>query len=186
MSEQKQVSNKFLWASFLPAIAYWYLEANYDLKTALIGGLILASLEMSLEWILTKHVHTISKLNFYLILILGGIAFVADEGIWFKLQPSFTGVLMGTYMLFRYYRGDSLMIQMMKEMNNKNLPDKIILFLEKNMSFFMFGYGLFMLPVAIYLSTEEWLFFKTAGFYIAILVFFIVQLLFLKIRGHHD
>jgi intracellular septation protein len=138
---------------------------------------------MSLEWIFTKHIHTISKLNFYLILVLGGIAFIADEGIWFKLQPSFTGVLMGSYMLVRHYRGESLMLEMMKEMNNKNLPDKLVLFLERNMSFFMFGYGIFMVPVAIYFSTEKWLFFKTAGFYIATMIFFVVQLLYLRKKG---
>jgi intracellular septation protein len=183
MKDEKKISNKFLWASFLPAIAYWYLEANYDLKTALVGGLILAVLEMSLEWIFTRHIHTVSKLNFYLILILGGIAFIADEGIWFKLQPSFTGVLMGSYMLIRHYRGNSLMLEMMKEMNNQNLPEKFVLFLERNMSVFMFGYGLLMAPVAIYLSTEKWLFFKTGGFYIATGLFFVAQFIYLKSRG---
>lgn len=181
--------SKFLWASFLPAIAYWYLEANYDLRVALVGGLILAIMEMSLEWIFTKHIHTISKLNFYLILVLGGVAFIANEGIWFKLQPSFTGVLMGGYMLFRYLKGNSLMLQMLNEMGSAKAPDELILFLERNMSLFLFCYGLFMIPVAVYLSTEKWLFFKTAGFYIATLVFFILQFLFLRLsskKKFHD
>ncbi len=85
----------FFFLSFLPAIAYWYLESNYDLQTALIGGLVLATVEILLEKIFTKHVHAISKFNFYLVVVLGGIAFIGQEGIWFKLQPFFTGVLMG-------------------------------------------------------------------------------------------
>ena len=176
-------NNKFLWASFLPAFAYWYLEANYDLRIALAGGLILAVLEMSLEWIFTKHIHTISKLNFYLILILGGIAFIADEGIWFKLQPAFTGVIMGSYMAYRIFSKNSLMLQMMQEMNNTNLPEKFVLFLERNMSVFMLCYGIFMIPVALYLSTDQWLFFKTGGFYIVTFIFFVSQFVYLKIRG---
>ena len=175
--------NKFLWASFLPALAYWYLEANYDLRIALAGGLILAIVEMSLEWIFTKHIHTISKLNFYLILILGGIAFIANEGIWFKLQPAFTGVIMGSYMLIRLKRNDSLMIQMMKEMNNQNISEPMILFLEKNLSMFMLCYGFLMVPVAMYLSTEQWLFFKTGGFYIITCLFFLAQFFYLKLKS---
>jgi intracellular septation protein len=183
MTESKTTSNKFLWFSFLPAIAYWYLEANYDLKTALIGGGILAVIEMSAEWIFTRHIHTISKLNFYLIIILGGISFFANEGIWFKLQPTFTGVMMGGYLLFRHLRGQSLMLEMMQEMNNKNLPESIVKILEKNMAIFLIGYGLLMIPVSVYLKTEQWLFFKTAGFYIATLIFFVVQLLLIKRKG---
>lgn len=68
MNKIKSQKN-FFWASFLPAIAYWYLEENYSLQIALIGGLVLAVLEMTLEWLFTKHIHTLSKFNFFLILI---------------------------------------------------------------------------------------------------------------------
>ncbi len=173
-------SNKYIWFSFLPAIAYWYLEANYDLKTALVGGLILAVLEMLVEKIFTKHIHTISKVNFFLILILGGIAFVAADGIWFKLQPAFTGVLMGSYILYRVVKDDSLMLQMMKEMNQTNIPDGLIQFMEKNMAIFLLAYGLFMGVIAITTSTDTWLFFKTGGFYIATFIFFIIQMLYIR------
>jgi intracellular septation protein len=64
--------NLFL-ISFLPAVAYWYLESNYDLKTALIGGIILGVAEILFEKFFIGHVHTISKFNFYLILLLGGV-----------------------------------------------------------------------------------------------------------------
>ena len=172
MKSQKQ----FFWASFLPAIAYWYLEANYTLQIALIGGLVLAVLEMLLEWILTRHIHTLSKFNFFLILILGGIALVAHEGIWFKLQPFFTGLLMGGYLLFRNLKGKSLMIEMMTELN-PNLPkNPFIETIEKNMSFFLIGYGIFMAIVALKFPTDEWLFYKTIGFYIATFIFHVIKI----------
>lgn len=179
MKSQKQ----FFWASFLPAIAYWYLEANYTLQIALIGGLVLAILEMLLEWGLTRHIHTLSKFNFFLILILGGIALVAHEGIWFKLQPFFTGLLMGGYLLFRNLRGRSLMYEMMKELN-PNLPENpFIEVIERNMSIFLIGYGVFMAVVAFKFSTDQWLFYKTIGFYIATIIFFIAQMIYIRVKG---
>ena len=75
------------------------------------------------------------------------------------------------------------MLEMMQEMNNKNLPESIVKILEKNMAIFLIGYGLLMIPVSVYLKTEQWLFFKTAGFYIATLIFFVVQLLLIKRKG---
>ena len=176
MISQKQ----FFWVSFLPAAAYWYLEANYSLQIALAGGLLLAIVEMFLEWIFTKHIHTLSRFNFFLILVLGGIAFIAHEGIWFKLQPAFTGVIMGSYLLYKQKKMNSLMLEMVKLMNKKNMPDEIILYIEKNMAIFLFFYGLFMAVVAIKFSTDLWLFFKTAGFYIVTILFFIIQIFFLK------
>ncbi len=176
---QKQM----FWASFLPAIAYWYLEENYTLQIALAGGLALAVLEMSVEWILTKHIHTLSKLNFYLILILGGIAFIAQEGVWFKLQPFFTGFIMGGYLLFRIKKKDSLMLEMMKSFGNEEkaaLVEPSIVYLEKHMSFFLILYGIFMGYMAIWGSTDQWLFFKTIGFYIAMGLFIIVEMIFIR------
>ena len=176
MQNQKQ----FFLISFLPAIAYWYLEENYDLQTALIGGTALALLEITLEKIFTKHVHTISKFNFYLIVVLGAIAFIGSEGIWFKLQPFFTGLFMGGYLLFRALRGNGLMVETMESMG-RDIPDKeAFKSLERDLGVFMMAYGIFMAYVAFNLSTSQWTFFKTIGFYIVSVFFFIIEMVILR------
>lgn len=180
MTEHK-ANKQMFWASFLPAIAYWYLEENYSLQVALIGGLILAILEMSVEWLITRHVHTLSRFNFFLILILGGIAFIFQEGIWFKLQPCFTGLLMGGYLLYRLFKKESLMVEMMKSMHTHPMPDVIIMRMERDLSVFMIGYGLFMALIAIYTDTSTWLFWKTGGFYIATIIFFVIEMIFVRL-----
>lgn len=174
-------SNKnFFLISFLPALAYWYLEANYSLEIALVGGIALAVLEMSLEWLFTKHIHTLSKFNFYLILVLGGIALIGKEGIWFKLQPFFTGVLMGGYLFWRNKRGKGIMWELVGQASESAPPKFIIDYIERNFSVFLFIYGLFMAFVAIYLDSDMWLFFKTIGFYIASAVFMLIQTIFIR------
>lgn len=176
----------FFLISFLPAIAYWYLEENYSLQMALIGGLILATLEILIEWFFTKHVHTISKFNFFLILILGGIALIGSEGIWFKLQPAFTGVLMGGYLLYRYLRDESMLFDMMKDLNSNTPPKPLVEFMERNLSIFLIFYGSFMAIIAFKGSTDLWLFFKTIGFYIASFFFFIIQLIYVRVKINRD
>jgi len=67
--------------SFIPAVAYWLLETYTTLEIALIGGILLGIVEMILEKYFTGHVHTLSKVNLALIVILGGFSMVAKEGV---------------------------------------------------------------------------------------------------------
>lgn len=172
----------FFMISFLPAIAYWYLEANYSLKIALIGGLILAGLEIGAEKIFTKKVHSISLFNFYLILALGGIALIGSEGIWFKLQPFFTGIFMGGFLLFKNITGKSIMLDVLESTQDKVPNKQMISLLERDLSFFTIFYGLFMAFVAFKLSTGQWIFFKTIGFYITSLLFFAAEIFSMRYR----
>jgi intracellular septation protein len=175
MSGQKS----FFLISFLPALAYWYLEENYPLEIALAGGLTLAVLEMVLEKIFTKEVHTLSRLNFILILVLGGISLLFKEGIWFKLQPFFTGLFLGGYLLISLRKGKSLMVEMSK-INSQKMPENALIWLEKKLAYFLLFYGFFMAGVGIWFSTSTWLFFKTLGFYIASILFMIGSIIYMR------
>lgn len=180
----QKVSKNFFLISFLPALAYWYLEENYPIRIAVSGGLILAILEISLEKYFTKHVHGISKFNFLLLLLLGGLSLLGDEGLWFKLQPFFTGVVMGGFLIFKLWRGTGMMEEMMLSMmdENKRPPQFVIRTLELHASIFFLLYGVFMGHVALYWTSDQWIFFKTAGFYICFFIFFIFELIFIRVK----
>lgn len=171
----------FFIISFLPALAYWYLEENYPIRIAITGGLILAVAEILFEKFYTKHIHTLSKFNFFLIAFLGGISLLGEDGVWFRLQPAFTGVGIATFMFYRLIAGEGLMWEMMESMPNKpQLPPFIFQTMEKHMVFLFGGYGLFMVFVALKLSTDQWLFFKTLGFYIVFGVFTIFEMIYMR------
>lgn len=177
------MNNKnFFFLSFLPAIAYWYLEENYPIRIAVLGGLGLALLEITFEYFYTKHVHTLSKFNFFLLLFLGGLSLLGDEGVWFKLQPAFSGWAIGGYMGYRLWRGKGLMIEMMESMPNRPpIPDFIFQSLEKHMIVLFVGYSTFMLYVALMSSTDRWLFWKTIGFYIVFGIFALIEMIYLRV-----
>lgn len=178
----QKLSKNFFLISFLPAFAYWYLEANYPLKIALTGGLILAILEIILEKYFTKHVHTLSKFNFFLIVFLGALSFLGDEGIWFKLQPFFTGIGMSGFMGYRLWKGEGMLLEMMKSLpqNKNHLPDFIMQNMEKHVCFFFLFYSLFMAYIAIYRTTDSWLFFKTIGLYLVFGIFMVIEFFFIR------
>ena len=177
------MNNKnFFFLSFLPAIAYWYLEENYPIRIAVLGGLALAVAEVSIEYFYTKHVHTLSKFNFFLLLFLGLLSLLGDEGIWFKLQPAFSGWAIGGYMGYRLWKGKGLMLEMMESMPKKTpLPGFILQKLEKHMVFLFVIYGSFMAIMAIKGSTDQWLFWKTIGFYIVFGAFTLIEILVMRV-----
>ncbi|MAW07974.1 MAG: hypothetical protein CME61_06795 [Halobacteriovoraceae bacterium] len=175
------MKNKFFLISFLPALVYWYLEANYPVKIAASVGIMLAIVELVLEKVFLKHIHKISIFNFFLILSLGLLSVFAGEGIWFKLQPAFTGVIIGSLLLVSKFRKRSFFKQMMEDLQPKQLPpDWLIEAIEFHSGLFLLVYGLFMSYVAFHLSTSKWLFFKTAGFYLSFLVFMAVEIFYLR------
>lgn len=167
--------------SFLPALAYWYLETYYTLETALIGGIVLGIIEMALEKKFTGHVHTLSKLNIALIVILGGVSLVAKEGVWFKLQPTFTGLALSSYLVFKKIKKQSMMLEMLNDFKQKPpLPPEIYKKMEWHMCLFLIGFAFFMAWVALKESTATWLFWKTGGFYIAFGGFMILEMIFIR------
>jgi intracellular septation protein len=184
-----QGQNHFFLISFLPAIAYWYLEEKYPLRVAIAGGLILAVIEIALEKIVTKHVHKISVFNFFLILFLGGLSLLGDEGIWFKLQPFFTGCFMGGYISYKAWRGQGILYEMMTMMpkpasaqSSGTIPEFLWAPLERRLGFFMIIYGFFMGTLAIWFSTDLWTFFKTIGFYLSFGLYMLVEMFFLRTK----
>ena len=177
----EKVSKHFFLLSLLPAIAYWYLDEYYPVKVALIGGLSRAVVEMAAEYLFTKKIHSISKFNFVLILILGGISLIGDTGIWFKLQPSFAGVVMGFFLIVNLKRSNGLVFDLVKENQKfKHMPPQFFKMVEFHMSIFLIAYGILMAFVAIHLSTSIWLFMKTFGFYIAFFIFMFADGIYIR------
>ncbi len=169
--------------SFLPAVAYWLLETYTSLEIALIGGIVLGLVEMILEKYFTGHVHTLSKVNITLIVVLGIISLLAKEGVWFRLQPTFTGIGIAGFFIFKKWQGHSLMVDMLKDMGKAPpLPEEFYRMMEWHLTLFLIGFAIFMAKVAVYDSTTTWIFWKTGGFYIAFVGFMLIEMIYLRFK----
>lgn len=190
MESKPKKSNNFFLISFLPAVLYWYLESQYPVKTALIGGIALSIAEILFERFYTGHVHQLSKFNFFLIIALGGFSLMEEDGIWFKLQPSLSLWAVAVYMGYKLKSGKGFFKEMMMEMRPDALhpPDFIMKSMERNMVI-MFGlYGILMAVLAVWFPTAIWVFFKTAGLFVVMGIFLVVQMLLNKkaIKRHRE
>lgn len=177
----QNASKPYFLLSFLPALAYWYLETYYSLEVALVGGILLGMIEMALEKKFTGHVHTLSKLNIALIVILGGVSLIAKEGVWFKLQPTFTGLSLASFLVYKKIKKQSLMVEMLRDMKQRPpLPENVYKLMEWHICLFLIAFAAFMGHIALNETTATWLFWKTGGFYIAFGGFMVVEMIFLR------
>jgi intracellular septation protein len=178
---KKNASMPFFLLSFIPAVGYWLLETYFSLEVALTGGIALGLIEIITEKIYSGRVHTLSKLNISLIFFLGGISLLAREGIWFKLQPTITGISLFIFLLVQKWKGKSFMVEMLEDFNQKPpLPLPVYKILEWHLALFLLAFAIFMGVIAFYEKTSVWLFWKTGGFYLAFFVFMIFELFFLR------
>ena len=173
----------FFILSFIPSIAYWYLESHYSLTIALIGGVGLAIVELLIEWIFTRHLHSLSKFNFFLLTFLAILSFLGDEGIWFKMQPALSSFGVASFLSFKLWRGTGLFEEMVKSMPaQKSLPIPLLRQLELHLVILMVIYGSWMAIISAFYSTDLWIFYKTIGGYLFLLAFFIFEMIYMRIR----
>ena len=178
-------SPPFFLLSFIPAVAYWLLETYSTLEVALIGGIVLGLIEMAIEKKFSGHVHTLSKLNISLVVVLGVISIIAKEGLWFKLQPTLTGVAVACFFIYKKFKKESLIYQMLVDMKtpaNRMLPEEVYGMMEWHLCVFLIAFAGWMAYVAISMPTSSWIFWKTGGFYIAFIPFMIVEMFFIRTR----
>lgn len=175
-------SNNFFLISFLPAILYWYLESQYPVKTALIGGIALSVAEILFEKFYSGRVHQLSKFNFFLIIALGGFSLMEENGIWFKLQPSLSLWAVAVYMGLKLRKGKGFFKEMMEEMrpDTPQPPDFIMKSMERNMVIMFACYGILMGVLALWFPTSIWVFFKTAGLFVVMGIFLVIQMVLNK------
>ncbi|MBY0517640.1 MAG: septation protein IspZ [Bacteriovoracaceae bacterium] len=169
------------WLSFLPALAYWWLEETQPLEIALGVGMGLALLEIVIEKIYSGKIHTLTRLNFGIIIMLGFVSVFAKEGVWFKLQPTITGYVCATWLTLNQVKGNTMILEAMEEMGRPwPFPKEWIRDFEKHIIGFCYGYGTFMAYWAIWGTTSQWAFWKTGGQYMTFGVFMTLEFIWLR------
>lgn len=164
----------------IPVIAYTILETFYDPMTAVIGGMIIATIEILIEKLVFKHLLKLAMLNFILIAGLGGVSLVQENEIWFKLFPSLTSLFVGFYLLYQIRHGKSVLGEFMDIMQPNNPQKHMLPFFEREMAYFSIWFGGVMAVVPFAFSTNVWAFMKVFGSIILFFLHIAVRMLILK------
>lgn len=174
-----------LFAAFLPLLVFWAVEEFWGLKAALIVGCITAVLEIAWEKFVRKHVSFLTLASNGLVLGLGGVSFLMDSGIAFKIQPMVMELAMAFFMIgLRFKTSEPFMLRMFREAPALDpvKRDQLLALpgftgrlrsMDNTFIGFLTVHGLAVGAAAIWGSTRQWILLKGVLFYVLMLVVFL-------------
>lgn len=167
----------------LPVIAFTVIEEKYGTVAGLVAGMVFGVGEISYELIKYKKVSLLTWIGNGMLLLLGAVSLISNDGIWFKMQPAlfeygFFIFLLGSWFLKKPF------LVIMLEKQNPTAPD----FLKKLMSGFTFRMSLFFLFHAVLAtwaafkwSTEAWAILKGVGLTVSMVIYMFAEVLWVRL-----
>ncbi|WP_413586891.1 inner membrane-spanning protein YciB [Bdellovibrio sp. HCB274] len=169
-------------AGLLPVIAFTVIEEKYGTIAGLIAGMIFGVGEICFELYKHKKVQKITWIGNGLLLVLGGISLISDEGIWFKLQPAIMEAVFAIALWVSVALNKPLIV-VLAEQQGQKLPEFMKVRM-KGMTFRMGGFFAIHTGLAIWAalqwSTTAWAMLKGVGLTVSLIVYMLVEVLFIR------
>ena len=178
----------------LPVVAFAVVEELWGAKAGLVAGMAFGVGEIIWEWRTLKRVQAVTWIGNGLLLGLGVVSIVSDDGYWFKLQPAFlegamTIALVGSHMLGR----PLLTMLARKQMPPESLVPEVRTVMEKALRGMNLRMGLFFalqtaLAVwsALAWTTAAWALLKGVGFTGSMIAYTGAEILWMRRQVRHS
>lgn len=180
--QAKQQALALFFGGLLPVIAFTVIEDQYGVVAGLIAGMVFGVGEIIYEIIRHKKVSGMTWAGNGLLLGLGGISLISQDGIWFKLQPALFEFAFGVILL-----GSSILkkpfLLMMIEKQNPSLPAEIkekFKGINLRCSFFFFFHAILATYAAFYWSSWAWAMLKGAGLMGSFFVYLALEIIVIR------
>ena len=181
----KSQALSLIFGGLLPVIAFTVIEEYYGIIAGLLAGMIFGVGEIIFEWVKYRKVSTITWIGNSMLLGLGGISLISQEGIWFKLQPALMEFFFFIFLLASWIMKKPF-LKLMIEKQNPNAPT----FVKENLSgmtlrlsFFFLAHAILATWAAFYWSTEAWAWLKGAGVMISMIIYMVLEAIWLRRRN---
>ena len=180
---RKDAIRTFLLGGLLPIIAFTVIEEMYGPLWGLIAGMAFGIGEIAYEYFKKGKVEMITLGATGLLLVLGGISLVAQDGVWFKLQPAMMEGAMALVLWGTSIAGRPLLVEMTLK-QQPNIPPQLIPVLKA----MNWRFGIFMAFnaalatwAALHWSTSAWALLKGVGFTVGVVLYFVAEAVWLRL-----
>jgi intracellular septation protein len=193
-SRTKTLRSLFL-GGLLPVIAFTWVESQFGIIWGLIVGMVFGVGEILWEWRSQGRVEAMTWGGNGLILVLGGISLLTQDGVWFKLQPSVIELVMAIGLWGTLFFKKPFLLSMAQKQGGmpadleQRLHPQAFAALMKAFQGLTFRLGFFLVLhaalaawAALYWSSTAWAFLKGIGFTVSFLVYMVVESLVLRYR----
>lgn len=163
---------------FFPIILFFVAYKLYDIYIATAVVIVATLIQVSTYWIMYRKVETMQWITLGLILVMGGATLYLQDEQFIKWKLSIIEWMFGGAFLASQFFGPKTFIERMMGANLE-LPTPIWKRLNLSWALFFTGVGFLNLYVMHQYSTDDWVSFKTFVVPGLMLVFILIQMVFL-------
>lgn len=181
---KKTAALSLFFGGILPVIAFTLIEDQYGPVWGTIAGMIFGGGEIIFEKWRYQQVSKMTWIGNAMILVLGGISIISQDGIWFKLQPALFEAAFALILWGSLFTKKPLLAMMAEKQGTKIEPT--IYPLLKGMTFrlglFFAIHTLLATWAALHWSTTAWAMLKGFGLMGSFFIYLIVEILWIRIQ----
>lgn len=163
-------------------VAFTLIEEMHGPLWGTVAGMTFGIAEIGFEKFKYKKVSRMTWISNLLILGLGGISIVSQDGIWFKLQPAlfegfFAALLIGSVILKKPF------LLAMTEKQNGSVPDAVKPLMSSmtvRLGIFFAFHAALATYAALYWTTSQWAWLKGAGVGLSFLVYMVFEFFWIR------
>lgn len=173
---------KIVFGALLPILAFTWLEESYGLVWGLVGAIAFSTGEIILEYWREKRISYFSGITFIAIFVLGGISLLAQDGIWYKLQPALFELGMALVIVVFGFRGKPFLLWLMEQQGQHPAEFLRARFagISWRLAIFFFLQSAVTAWAAYFWSTLQWGMVKGIGFFASFFLYFGLEIFFLR------
>lgn len=164
---------------FLPIFLFFVAYKIYGIYTATIVAIVASCLQVGFFWLKHRRVEMMHVITMVLIVVLGGATLLLHDETFIKWKPTGVNWLFAAVFLGSLFVGKKTMLERMMG-SNIVLPKLIWSRLTTSWAIFFFALGVLNIYVAYNFDTDTWVNFKLFGMMGLMLVFVIMQAIYLS------
>lgn len=163
---------------FIPIVLFFIAYKLYDIYVATAVVIIATILQVSYTWIKHRKIESMQWITLGLVVVMGGATLYLQNEQFIKWKLSIIEWLFGVAFLGSRFIGKKTFVERMMSAN-LSLPDTIWKRLNTMWGGFFISVGFINLYVMYNFSTDDWVTFKTFGVPGLMVIFIVLQMLFL-------
>jgi len=163
---------------FIPVILFFIVYKLYDIYTATAVIIVATIIQVGISWFIHKKVETMQWITLGLIVVMGGATIYLQDEQFIKWKLTVIEWLFGLAFLGSQFFGKKTFVERMMGASI-DLPASIWKKLNFAWAAFFISIGAINIYVMQNFNTDDWVSFKTFGVPGLMLVFIIIQMLFI-------
>lgn len=176
----------------LPVVAFTVIEDKYGIVAGLIAGMIFGVGEILWELYSEKKVSGITLGSNAMILILGGVSLITQEGFWFKMQPAIMEAAFALILIFSWVIKKPLLSKLIEAQQKKQqgLDYEIPEVLKNSLKGMTLRTGVFFALhaglatyAAFYWSNESWALLKGVGLTVSFILYMFGEMILIRLKN---